>query len=183
MTRRICMLLTALLLLSGAATAATLTVPDVLTLTYPDGWDDYGADDRDDVKDEYYNLGFICGPGDTDLNVSIDLFYFPEYADLRLFELDEQATLDYADMLIEEYENATLLEIRRVGAQEIPFAILEAEDAYGPCYYAETLTNCWDLCLSAYAYADSSYDTARLLSRAELEVFLGIVDSIVPIVN
>ena len=88
MTRRICMLLTALLLLCGAATAATLTVPDVLTLTYPDDWEDYGADDRDDVKDEYYNLGFIFGPGDTDLNVSIDLYYFPEYADLRLFELD-----------------------------------------------------------------------------------------------
>ena len=183
MTRRICILLTALLLLSGTALAATLTVPDILTLIYPDGWEDYGADDRDDVKDEYYNLGFICGPGDTDLNVSIDLYYFPEYADLRLFELDEQATLDYADMLIEEYENATLLEIRRVGAQEIPFAILEAEDAYGPCYYAETLTNGWDLCISAYAYADSNYDAARPLTEADLELFLEIVDSVVPIVN
>ena len=183
MTRRICILLLALLLLYGAALAATLRVPDVLTLTYPDNWEDYGPDDRDDVKDEYYNLGFICGPGDSDLNVSIDLYYFPEYADLRLFELDEQATLDYADMLIEEYENATLLEIRRVGAQEIPFAILEAEDAYGPCYYAETLTNGWDLCISAYAYADSNYDAARPLTGADLELFLEIVDSVVPIVN
>ena len=183
MTRRICILLTALLLLSGAATAATLTVPDVLTLTYPDDWEDYGADDRDDVKDEYYNLGFICGPGDADLNVSIDLYYFPEYADFRLFELGEQDALDYAAMLMEDYENASLLEIRRVGAHEIPFAILEAEDAYGPCYYAETLTNGWDLCISAYAYTDSNYDAARPLTGADLELFLEIVDSIVPIVN
>ena len=51
MTRRICILLTALLLLSGTSFAATLTVPDVLTLTYPDDWVDYGPDDRDDVKD------------------------------------------------------------------------------------------------------------------------------------
>ena len=183
MTRRICILLLALLLLSGTALASTLTVPDVLTLTYPDGWEDYGADDRDDVKDEYYNLGFICGPGDTDLNVSIDLYYFPEYADLRLFELNEQDAQDYADMLVEEYENATLLEIRRVGEHGIPFVILQTEDGYGPCYIAETLTNGWVLCLSAYAYTDSDYETARLLSRAELEVFLGVVDSIVPIVN
>ena len=183
MTRRICILLIALLLLCGAATAATLTVPDVLTLTYPDDWEDYGADDRDDVKDEYYNLGFICGPGDADLNVSIDLYYFPEYAGLRLFELGEQDALDYAGMLMEDYENASLLEIRRVGEHEIPFVILQTEDAYGPCYIAETLTNGWDLCLSAYAYTDSDYETARLLSRAELEVFLGVVDSIVPIVN
>ena len=183
MTRRICMLLTALLLLCGAATAATLTVPDVLTLTYPDGWEDYGADDRDDVKDEYYNLVFICGPGDADLNVSIDLYYFPEYAGFRLFELGEQDALDYAAMLIEDYGSATLLEIRRVGAHEIPFAILKAKDDYGPCYYAETLTNGWDLCFSAYAYADGRYDDARELTQADLEVFLGIVDSIVPIVN
>ena len=183
MTRRICILLLALLLLCSVATAATLTVPDVLTLTYPDGWEDYGPDNRDDVKDEYYNLGFICGPGDSDLNVSIDLYYFPEYADLRLFELDEQDALDYADMLIEDYENASLLEIRRVGVHEIPFAILEAEDAYGPCYYAETLTNGWDLCISAYACADSNYDVSRALTQADLELFLEIVDSIVPIVN
>ena len=32
-----------------------------------------------------------------------------------------------------------LIEIRRVGAHEIPFAILEIEDSYGPCYIAETL--------------------------------------------
>ena len=183
MTRRICILLTALLLLSGAALAATLTVPDVLTLTYPDGWEDYGADDREDVEDSYYNLGFICGPGARDLNVSLDLYYFPEYADLRLFDLDDQAAQDYAGMLMEDYENASLLEIRRVGAHEIPFVILQTEDSYGPCYMAETLTNGWDLCLSAYAYADSSYETARFLTQAELEVFLGIVDSIVPIVN
>ena len=52
MTRRICILLAALLLLSGAALAATLKVPDLLTLTYPDGWEDYGQDDRDDVENE-----------------------------------------------------------------------------------------------------------------------------------
>lgn len=183
MTRRICILLLALLLLSGTALAATLKVPDVLTLTYPDGWEDYGADNRDDVENEYYNLGFICGPDDTDLNVSIDLYYFPEFADLRLFELDDQAAQDYAGMLMEDYENASLLEIRRVGEHGIPFVILQNEDGYGPCYTAETLTNGWVLCLSAYAYTDSDYETARLLSRAELEVFLGIVDSIVPIVN
>ena len=183
MTRRICILLTALLLLSGTSFAATLTVPDVLTLTYPDDWEDYGPDDRDDVKDEYYNLGFICGTGDSDLNVSIDLYYFPEYADLRLFELNEQDAQDYADMLMEDYENASLLEIRRVGTHAIPFAILEAEDSYGLCYYAETLTNGWDLCISAYAYADSNYDAARPLTEADLELFLEIVDSVVPIVN
>ena len=183
MTRRICILSLALLLLSGAALAATLTVPDVLTLTYPDSWENYGPDDRDNVENEYYNLGFICGPGDTDLNVSIDLYYFPEFADLRLFELDDQAAQDYAGMLMEDYENASLLEIRRVGEHGIPFVILQNEDGYGPCYTAETLTNGWVLCLSAYAYTDSDYETARLLSRAELEVFLGVVDSIVPIVN
>ena len=183
MTRRICILLTALLLLSGAALAATLTVPDVLTLTYPDGWEDYGADDRDDVEDSYYNLGFICGPGARDLNVSLDLYYFPEYADLRLFDLDDQAAQDYAGMLMEDYENAALLEIRRVGEHEIPFVILQTEDSYGPCYMAETLTNGWDLCISAYAYTDSNYDAARPLTGADLELFLEIVDSIVPIVN
>lgn len=183
MTRRICILLLALLLLSGTALAATLTVPDILTLTYPDSWEDYGADDRDDVKDEYYNLGFICGPSDTDLNVSIDLYYFPEFADLRLFELDDQAAQDYAGMLMEDYENASLLEIRRVGEHAIPFVILQTEDAYGPCYIAETLTNGWDLCISAYAYVDSHYDASRALTEDDLEVFLGIVDSIVPIVN
>ena len=183
MTRRICILLLALLLLSGTALASTLTVPDVLTLTYPDGWEDYGADDRDDVKDEYYNLGFICGPGDTDLNLSIDLYYFPEFADLRLFELDDQAAQDYAGMLMEDYENASLLEIRRVGAHEIPFVILQTEDSYGPCYMAETLTNGWDLCITGYAFSDESYDAARELTDDDLETFLGIVDSSVPIVN
>ena len=183
MTRRICILLLALLLLSGAATAASLKVPDILTLTYPDSWENYGPDDRDDVKDEYYNLGFICGPGDSDLNVSIDLYYFPEYAGLRLFELDDADAQDYAAMLMEDYGTATLLEIRRVGEHGIPFVILEAEDDYGPCFYAETLTNGWDLCLSAYAYADAHYDVSRALTQADLEVFLGIVDSIVPIVN
>ena len=183
MTRRICILLAALLLLSGAALAATLKVPDVLTLTYPDGWEDYGPDDRDDVENEYYNLGFICGPGDSDLNVSIDLYYFPEFADLRLFELDDQAAQDYAGMLMEDYENASLLEIRRVGKHEIPFVILQTEDAYGPCYIAETLTNGWDLCITGYAFSDESYDAARELTDDDLETFLGIVDSIVPIVN
>ena len=183
MTRRICILLAALLLLCGTSTAATLKVPDILTLTYPDSWENLGPDDRDNVKDEFYNLGFICGPNDSDLNVSIDLYYFPEYAGLRLFELDDQDVQDYAAMLMEDYENASLLEIRRVGEHEIPFAILEAEDAYGPCYYAETLTNGWDLCISAYAYADAHYEAARSLTEADLRLFLEIVDSIVPIVN
>lgn len=183
MTRKICILLAALMALSGTALAATLTIPDILTLTYPDGWEDCGADDRDDVANEYYNLGFIAGPGDTDLNLSVDLYYFPEFADIRLFEVDEQGTLDYADWLLSDYGGGELIEIRRVGAHEIPFEILEIEDSYGPCYIAETLTNGWDLCLSAYAYADARYDDSRELTQADLAQFLQIVDSIVPIVN
>ena len=183
MTRKICILLTALLLLSGTAFAATLTIPDVLTLTYPNSWANSGADDSDDVEGEYYNLGFICGVGVQDLNVSIDLYYFPEYADLRLFELEEQDVEDYAGRLMEDYTHPRLIGIRWVSEYQIPFAIMEAQDSYGPFIIAETLTNGWDLCISGYAFSDSNYDVARELTDDDVDTFLAIVDSIEPIVN
>ena len=183
MTRKICILLTALLLLSSTAFATTLTIPDVLTLTYPNSWANSGADDSDDVEGEYYNLGFICGVGVQDLNVSIDLYYFPEYADLRLFELEEQDVEDYAGRLMEDYTQPRFLGIRWVSEHRIPFAIMEAQDSYGPFIIAETLTNGWDLCINGYAFSDSNYDVARELTDDDVDTFLAIVDSIEPIVN
>ena len=183
MTRKICIALIALLLLTGTAFAATLTIPDILTLEYPDNWDNYGPDDEDDEENVYYNLGFVCGTGARDLNVSIDLYYFPEYADLRLFELEEPDIMDFTDRLMEDYTDPRFMEIRWVGAHRIPFVIMEATDSYGPYYIAETLTNGWDLCITGYAFSDESYDAARELTDDDLETFLAIVDSIVPIVN
>ena len=172
-----------LALLSGCASASVLTIPNILTLEYPDEWKDFGADDSDDVENEYYNLGFIGGRGATDLNICLDLNYLEQFADFRLFDGDDQIAQDFASWLINDYENGKLLQIRRVGAHEIPFVILKIQDSYGPSYVAETLTNGWDLSLTAYAYTDSSYDVSRELTSEDLATFLAVVDSIEPIVN
>lgn len=183
MIRKLCAMLMALILLCGAALAATLTIPDILTLEYPDDWEDFGADDSDDVENLYYNLGFLGGPEPADLNVTLDLNYYEEYADMRLFDADDPTLRDFAEWLLSNYENGELLDIRRVGAHRIPFAILKIEDFDGPSYVAETLTNGWDLCLTAYAYADASYDASRDLTSADLATFLKLVDSIEPIIQ
>lgn len=180
MRRRICAALLAGALLLCRASAAVLTLPGVLTLKYPDDWENLGADD---AQGEVRNLGFLAGPKDTDLNLSIDLSHFPEYEQLRLFEADEQTLRDYAAWLLEDYENGSLVEIRRVSAYGIPFVVLRLEDFYGPSYVAETLSNGWDLALTAYAFADENYDYTRELSDRDMETFRALIDSIEPLLN
>ena len=172
----------ALLLPLRPAVAQTLRVEDVLTLEYPNDWCDFGADNRYDEENSYYNLAFIGGAGDTDLCLSIDLCYYEEYADIRLFSSDAQIVDDFAGWLLEGGDGA-LLEIRQVSPYRIPFVVLENREDGGTVLYADTMTNGWDLTLSAYACADANSDALRPLTDAERARFLEILDSLEPLLN
>ena len=172
----------ALLLPLRPAVAQTLRVEDVLTLEYPDDWCDFGADDLYDEEGNYYNLAFIGGASDTDLCLSIDLCYYEEYADIRLFSSDAQIVDDFAGWLLEGGDGA-LLEIRQDSPYRIPFVVLENREDGGTVLYADTMTNGWDLTLSAYACADANSDALRPLTDAERARFLEILDSLEPLLN
>lgn len=184
MKRRIFLIILLLCLLcASAAQAKTYVCEDVCQLEYPDEWYDYGPDSSGDVEGEYYNIGFFGGTGDTDLNVSVDLFYYPEYADVRLFSADEETVQSYADMLLDIYPEAELLEVVRVSEYEIPFIVIRSVDEYGDHVTAETIANGWNLVLDAFAYTDDSYEVSRELTDEDLACFAEIVASFQPVLK
>ena len=168
------------LLLCAHAAAETLRIEDVLTLKYTDEWRDFGADDSYDEENAYYNLAFIGGAGDTELCLSVDLYYYEEYADIRLFSANEATIDDFAGWLLEGCDG-TLEAVRRVSDYQIPFVVLRTREDGGTVLSADTLTNGWDLSLSAYAYADAYSDVLRPLTDAECTLFLEILDSLEPL--
>lgn len=182
MNRMLSLVLMLILLLSASAAAQTLFIEDVLTLEYPDEWLDFGVDESRNEENEYYALAFIGGAGDTELCLSVDLYYYGDFADVRLFSAGAGAINAFAGWLLEGCDGA-LEEVRRVSDYRIPFVVLRVREDGGTVLSADTMTNGWDLCLSAYAYADAHNDALRPLTDAECARFLEILDSLEPILN
>ena len=77
--------------------------------------------------------------------------------------------------------DGTLEAVRRVSDYQIPFVVLRTREDGGTVLSADTLTNGWDLSLSAYAYADEYSYALRPLTDAECALFLEILDSLEPL--
>lgn len=183
--RRIRALLAALLWLAAcpAALAQTLNGRDLFTLEIPKEWQDYGIDTGLDVEGQYYDLGFAGGPGARDLNVSLSLYAYPEYAGLRLFDADERQIQDFTAMIMQEYDGSKFMSVRRVSQYDIPFSVFLCKDGQAQYICAATLANGWAIVISGAAYADGKYDAMRALNGDDIAQFMEILDSFEPVLK
>lgn len=177
-------LLIALLLASAAVPAAaqTYVCENLCTFDYPDDWEDFGADSSNDEEGEYYNLAFIGGSAYDDLNVSVDLYYYDVYADIRLFSADEATLRDYVRDIESSFYEVASSEVVEVGEYGIPFAILRGTDRDGEALYAETLANGWCIAFYGYAYGRNGREMRELTDEDE-RIFREIIASFEPILK
>ena len=178
-------LLLALLLaaLSSSAMAQTLVSEGLCTFTYPDNWEDFGADSSYDEEGRYYNLGYIGGSRYYDLNVSVDLYYYEDFADMRLFSADSATLRDYAHSIESSFYEVQSSEIIEAGEYGIPFVVVHGVDQDGECLYANTIANGWCISLCGFAYADRGYRNLRELTEEDEQVFRAIIESFEPILE
>ncbi len=163
--------------------AKTLNCDDLFTVEYPDEWVNFGADSSYDTENAYYNLGMIGGYRDDELTILIALLYFEGYADLRLFDADDDAVSEFARNLMEDFYCETLLEFRTVGDYAIPFVLIRGQDDYGDFVLASTISNGWCILMDGYAYEDDSYETFRDLTDEDIAQFIRILDTFEPILG
>lgn len=168
-----------LLALGLPAPAETFIREGVFSFEYPDDWVDFGTDPSEDSDD----VAFVGGRRYNALTVDVQLFYDEYYADVRLFEADEDTLSDYAGMLESTFYEVYSSEIVRAGEHGIPFAMVHGVDDYGESLYAETIANGWSISFYGYAYADTDYTRMRALTDEDVEAFRAIVASVEPVLK
>lgn len=170
-----------LLALAIPASAATLVYEDVFSFEYPDGWEDYGADPSGDIPGEYYEAAFVGGRRFDDLNVLVEIYYYEPFADVRLFDLEEELLQDYRESLECTFYEVKSGELIYAGEHRIPFALIHGIDSAGECFYAETVSNGWVISFWAYAYEDLRCTRERELTGEDMKTFRDLIGSFEPV--
>jgi len=164
------------------ALADTFTYEDLFSVEFPDDWGYQAGEETE--EENYWYVGFFGGPGDTDLNFDVRIYYEEDYADFRLFDLaiEDAEFSEYADMLEQWYvkKNVEYSGVIYTTENNIPFVVLQGSDDYGPLILADTMSNGYEFLFQFYAYADSNYDTCRELTEEDIILIRQILGSFGP---
>ena len=183
MKKLVALLLTlSLALCASAALADTFTYENYFSIEFPEGWT-LQQDDSSNTDTNWY-CGFFPGPGDTDLNFSVRMYYEEDLADFRLFDYqpEDSQFQEYAQLVTEWFasKNLAFAGTAYSNADNLPFAVFQGSDDYGPLAVADTMSNGWEFYFEFYAFADSNYDTCRELTDDDMTMILQILGSFVP---
>lgn len=185
MKHRIAIVIVLVMLVSSILPAYAQTVDGrgLFTLEIPEDWEDYGYSEESDVEGDSYDLGFYVGYGVRDLNIAVSLYAYPEYADVRLFELDDDSIHEYGTLMMDEFFGTEIVTECRVGDYEIPFVVFYSAEDKGQAIVAVTMSNGWAILFMGYAYEDADYAKMRDLNEDDVELFLDILNTFEPTVK
>ena len=122
-----------------AASAQTFSTA-YFTIKLPDGWEI----DTDDLekKENEETLGFFGGEtSDGFVLGGAYLVYYENLKDISLWNASEEELQEYADALLEDYEDTNPQLIGTVTAGKIPLVLIRGADKDGEFVYADTMTN------------------------------------------
>ena len=133
-------LLLVLAAVSALADSVTFTTK-YFSLELPDGW----IVDTDDLEDESEEgleaLGFFSAPDEIGLVAGAYLVYYEELKDMALWNSSEEELKEYAEAVMESFEDENPEYLGVVKAGNVPFVLFRCTDSDGEYLYADTITN------------------------------------------
>ncbi|MBQ9408207.1 MAG: hypothetical protein IJU28_02280 [Clostridia bacterium] len=148
------------------------------TVEIPNDWvADYSG--LSQTKDSW-ELGYLYPPGDSTLCVYAEIEYYDEWKDVSLWRQNEAEMAEYTRVLLKDYESYAPELIDTLYVGRVPFLLLKLTDTGSCFYWAETMTNGYMVGFECYAL-DERFSGYRDVTQAELETFLNILNSFVPI--
>lgn len=181
MKRIISLLLALLLILPAACCAAaedTVFTTSYYTLTLPRDWDaDYEDAGVEDEGVEY--LGMFGSLEDEGLVVIAYLVYYETLKDFSMWNADASELEEYAQAMLEDFEDDSprLLDVMTAG--NIPFVLLFAVDEDGDYVYAETMTNGY--AIEFFVYMADEYGDTLPMTDEQIERFKTVLATFQPV--
>lgn len=183
MKRLISLALALLLALSAAGAALAEGIEfktNYFTLNLPDQWairtDGAGKEKDEDLE----FLGYCYAKKEKGLVVEAYLMYYKDFADLSLWDADEETIALYVQSVLEDYEDDAPEFLGIVTAGSIPFVLIRAEDEDGEYLYADTMTNGYAIMFWAYV-TDYDAEFSYPLRNADIELFKSILETFQPV--
>ena len=164
-----------------AASAGETFKTPYFTLTLPNGWliDTSEADAAVDDNGEQF-LGVFGDDDAIGMIVEAYLVHYDDLKDVSLWNYSDAELKDYADSLMEEFEDDDPAYLGIVKAGQIPFVLIKATDEDGEYLYADTMTNGYAIELCAYI-TDEEAETMYPITEKHIEQFKSILATFQPV--
>lgn len=184
MKRTISLVFALVLALSAICCAAsaeeTFNTP-YFTLTLPSGWlIDTSEAEAAVNKDGEQFLGIFGDSAAIGLVVEVVLVVYDDLKDVSLWNYSEAELKDYADGLMEEFEDDDPQYLEVVKAGQIPFVLIKATDEDGEYLFADTMTNGFAIELMAYV-TDEEAEVMYPITQKQLDQFKSILATFQPV--
>ena len=182
MKRLISLILALALALSVVSTA--FAAGSTFTTAYfsrelPDGWEyDTDKEGIEEAEGEEY-LGLFGSTEDVGLIAMAYMAYYEELKDMSLWNSSDAEIKEYADWILELFEDDDPVLLDTVMAGSIPFVMFKASDEFGDYLYAETVTNGYVIEFEVYI-ADFDGNVFPM-KDADIEQFKTILTTFKPI--
>ena len=171
-------LLFTLSIVSAMAEGVTYTTK-YFTLELPEGWDIDTSDLENDPENNMEDLGTF-GKADGDgLICEAYLVYYEDLKNVALWNSDADELKDYAEAIMEDFEDDHPVYLDTMKAGSIPFVLIKATDEEGEYLYADTITNGYAVVFIAYA-VDADGETTLPMTDAYIEEFKTILGTFKP---
>ena len=143
--KKTAILLTVLLLtislVCGALADGVAFTTKYFTLELPEGWTIDTEDLDQEAEENVEPLGYFYSPDETALAAGCFLVYYEELKDMALWNAGEEELKQYAEGIMEEFEDDHPEYIGTMTAGSVPFVLIKCKDDEGEYLYADTITN------------------------------------------
>ncbi|MCR5565383.1 MAG: hypothetical protein K6F61_00915 [Clostridiales bacterium] len=171
-------LLLTLSIVSAMAGGVTFTTQH-FTMELPEGWDIDTSDLESESEEGVEALGFFGQAEGRGLVAEAYLVYYEDLKDLKLWDADEDMLKEYAELILEDFEDDNPDYLGYVKAGSVPFILVKAEDEDGEYLYADTITNGYAVVFMVYA-VDADGETVLPITDAYVEQFKTILSTFKP---
>lgn len=165
-------------IVSAMADGVTYTTK-YFTMELPEGWDIDTSNLQSDAENNIEDLGLFGKADGKGLLGEAYLVYYEDLKDLKLWEADDDKLKEYAEVILEDFEDENPVYLDIVRAGNVPFVLVKATDEDGEYLYADTITNGYAVVFAVYA-VDADGETFLPLTDEYIEEFKTILSTFKP---
>ena len=151
------------------------------TMELPEGWEIDTSDPQNDAENNTEDLGLLFGEVEGKaLLCETYVQYVEDMKSIALWNSDADELKEYAEEVMEDFEEDNPVYLDTVKANGIPFVLIKATDEDGEYLYADTVSNGYLINFIVYA-VDADGESYLPLTNDCIEAFKTILSTFKPV--